>query len=164
VGLEVYNQGDRYPNDRRLWDNINEDYFQSDGRLVWGYSNDDKHTTSHLYRNYQFMLMPQLTESALRVSQQDGAFYFGYEPGGSGNGRIPRINQITVDNEAETITIAASGDNSISWIGPGTTVVATGNTFDFSGYLDTPFVRAVLVGSYGDSLTQPFGFVTTAAQ
>ena len=38
VGMEVFNQGDRYSQDRQLWDNINENYFQSDGALVWGYS------------------------------------------------------------------------------------------------------------------------------
>jgi hypothetical protein len=163
VGLEVYNQGDRYPNDRRLWDNINEFFFESHDRLVWGYSNDDKHTTSHLYRNYQFMLMPSLTESALRTSQQSGTFYFCYEPGGSGDGRAPRISGISVDNEAKTITIAATGYNTISWVGPGTAVVGTGATFDYSDYSNMPFVRAVLEGTYGDSFTQPFGFETTSA-
>ena len=105
--------------------------------------------------------MPDLTESALRTSQETGAFYFCYEPGGSGNGNVPRINHITVDDASKTIVIAASGYNSISWIGPGTVVVATGNTFDYSNYTNTPFVRAVLDGSQGDSFTQPFGFETT---
>ncbi|MBD3238967.1 MAG: hypothetical protein GF331_00170 [Chitinivibrionales bacterium] len=43
---------------------------------------------------------------------------------------------------------------------PGTSTVATGNTFDFSNYTNQPFIRAVLDGSSGDSFTQPFGFQT----
>jgi hypothetical protein len=160
VGLEVFNQGDRYPDDRQLWDNINENYFPVTGRLVWGYANDDKHITSHLYKDFQFMLMPELTQSALRESQENGAFYFCYEPGGSGTADVPSITGIFVDNTAKTITISASGYNSISWVGPGTVEVATGATFDFANYHDAPFVRAVLDGSNGDCFTQPFGFET----
>jgi hypothetical protein len=156
-GLEVFNQGDRYSNDRKLWDNINENYFKAHGRLVWGTSDDDKHATRHLYRNFQFMLMPSLSESNLRTSMRNGAFYFAYEPGGSGQAKVPRISNIVVNDSAKTITITSSGADSIYWVGPGTTTVATGATFDFSNYTK-PFVRAVLDGSSGDSFTQPFGF------
>ncbi|MCU0663414.1 MAG: hypothetical protein MUC50_13940 [Myxococcota bacterium] len=71
---------------------------------------------------------------------------------------MPRISEITVDSNAKTITITASGANSISWVGPGTSAVASGATLNFSKYTK-PFVRAVLDGSSGDSFTQPFGFV-----
>jgi hypothetical protein len=161
VGLEVFNQGDRYSEDRRLWDNINENFFPAHGRFVWGLSNDDKHSPSHLYRNFQFLLMPELTEAAARTAKQTGAFYFCYEPGGSGNADVPRITEIVVDNNVKTIEITATGYNTITWIGPGTTDVGTGTTFDFSQYENTPFVRAVLSGNNGDSYTQPFGFTTT---
>jgi hypothetical protein len=88
---------------------------------------------------------------------RSGAFYFAYEPGGSGNANVPRISKIAVDNSAKTITITATGANSIYWVGPGTSNVASGKTFSFSNYTK-PFVRAVLDGSSGDSFTQPFGF------
>jgi hypothetical protein len=156
-GLEVFNSGDKYSNDRKLWDNINENYFKSNGRLVWGTSNDDKHDSSDLYRNFQFMVMPSLSESNLRKSMKNGAFYFAYEPGGSGSAKVPRISQIEVNNSAKTITITATGANKIYWVGPGTSTVTTGSTFNFSNY-SKPFVRAVLDGSSGDSFSQPFGF------
>jgi hypothetical protein len=161
VGLEVYNQGDRYSDDRRLWDNINEALYPTAGRLVWGYSNDDKHSTSHLYRNYQYLLLPELTVTALRAAQQTGASYFCYEPGGSGDGEVPRIDDISVDHTAQTITITATGYDTITWIGPGTLAEGTGETFDYHDYLDLPFVRAELEGPSGTSYTQPFGFTTT---
>jgi hypothetical protein len=46
VGMEVYNQGDRYPNDRVLWDELLTSMMP--GRPIWGYSNDDMHSASHL--------------------------------------------------------------------------------------------------------------------
>ena len=160
ITLEVFNQGDRYPNDRQLWDNINENIFPATGKLVWGSSNDDSHRDSHRFRNFQFMLMPELSEADWINCLKDGAFYFAYEPGGSGDASVPRISNISVDNDAKTITITASAYNSIEWIGPGTIVVATGNIFDYSNYKDKSFVRAILENSNGDSYTQPFGFET----
>lgn len=158
IGLEVINRDDAYSKDRRLWDNINENLFVSEGKLVWGFANDDKHSSGDLYHAFQFMLMPELTESAHKKSMKNGAFYFCLEPGGSGDARVPRINRITVNHNDQTITISATGHNRILWIGPGTVTVATGSTFDFSGYKGKPFVRAMLDGSNGDSYTQPFGF------
>lgn len=160
ITLEVYNQGDRYPNDRQLWDNINEKLFPLTGKLVWGTSNDDSHRDSHRAHNFQFMLMPELSVSAWINCIKKGAFYFCTEPGGTGDASVPRISSITVDSYAKTITISASSYNSIKWIGPGTTVVATGNVFDYSNYKNLPFVRAVLDNSNGESYTQPFGFET----
>jgi hypothetical protein len=123
VALEVYNQGDRYPSDRQLWDNINENLFPQSGKFAWGTSNDDKHSTSHLYGNFNFMLMPDLTEASWVECMTQGAFYFCREPGESGNANVPRISNIVVDNVAKTITITASGYNQIQWVGPGTSVV-----------------------------------------
>lgn len=163
VSLEVFNQGDRYSNDRQLWDNINENYFAQEGKFAWGTSNDDKHTTSHLYGNFNFMLMPELTEAAFDECLTKGAFYFCYEPGRSGNADVPRISNIAVDENSKTITISASGYTSIQWIGPGTTVIATGTVFNYSAYTDHEFIRAVLDGPMGDSYTQPFGFETVSS-
>lgn len=177
IWLEVFNQGDRYPDDRKRWDQINETLFYEHGRFVWGTSNDDKHATTDLYRNFQFMLAPELTESAIRTAQTSGAFYFSYEPEGSGDAKVPRIISIETDNDAKTITVNATAYDSIYWIGPGNEVVAEGIVFDFSdyanrtrikfildvvaGYVKRPFVRFVLDGPYGDSYSQPFGFEST---
>ncbi|MCA1756354.1 MAG: IPT/TIG domain-containing protein [Bacteroidales bacterium] len=160
ITLEVFNQVDRYPNDRQIWDNINENLFPATGKLVWGSSNDDSHKNSHRFQHFQFMLMPELNEYAWLDCMKNGAFYFCNEPGKSGDANVPGISNISVDNNAKTITITASAYNSIEWIGPGTTVVATGNIFDYSNYKDKPFIRAVLYSSKGDSYTQPFGFET----
>ena len=103
----------------------------------------------------------ELSLTALRASQVSGAFYFCYEPGGSGTADVPRIDEITVDDAAQTIAITATGYADVYWIGPGTTLVGTAATFDFSAYFDEPFVRAILFGASGNCYTQPFGFETT---
>ena len=160
VVLEVVNQADRYPLDRQLWDNINERLFAADGKLVWGTANDDKHISSDLYHSFQFMLMPELTESEHRKSMTNGTFYFCIEPGQTGDADVPRIVEIDVDDTAQTITITATDYDSITWVGPGTTTVGAGATFDYTEYLYQPFVRAVLNSSSGECYTQPFGMET----
>lgn len=177
IWLEVFNTGDRYPEDRALWDQINEALFYEQGRFAWGSSNDDKHRTVDLYRNFQFMLAPELSEDAIRTAQTSGAFYFAYEPEGSGDAKVPRINSIEVDNDAKTITVNASAYDAIYWTGPKTEVVAEGTVFHYAdyanrldvrfildvvaGYVKRPFVRFVLDGPNGDSYSQPFGFEST---
>ncbi len=162
VGLEVFNKGDLYPNDRKLWDNINENLFNSDSMFVWGFSNDDMHTEGNLYHNFQFMLMPSLSQENLKTCMDEGAFYFCYEITGSGAANVPRINSIDVDDEAKTISIEAADYDSIKWIGPGTIVFGSGEVFQYSDYFNKNFIRAVLYGPEGSTYSQPFGFKTVS--
>jgi hypothetical protein len=163
LGLEVYNQGNRHTDDRVLWDEILGRLMPN--RPVWGYSNDDLHVTSQLFRNYNFMLVSSLTHSELRISMVSGASWFCYEPGGSGNALAPSIDSIKVDRIHHTIIISASGVDSIQWISgvSGTwsmrlsRIIASGDTFFWNNMLE-PYVRAVLIGPYGRTYTQPFGF------
>ncbi len=153
VGLEVLNQGDRYSNDRKLWDKINENTYPD--TPVWGISNDDFHHIQHRYRNYNFMLMEEKTHKDLNTSWETGAFYFCYEPGGTGWALTPRIYGMDFTNT--TITLTAANWTNIQWIGPGTTVVGNGASFNYSAY-DGLFVRAVLTNPNGTTYTQPWGF------
>ena len=168
IGLEVYNQGNRRPNDRILWDQVLT--ITMPERPVWGYSCDDTHTSEQYFRNYQFMLMPQLTVDALKDAMIGGNTVFSYEYTGSGEAKAPQIDAITVDKEAKTITIDTDDADSIEWIystyrtgsAASTTksaVVGYGKTFDYNGYLGS-YVRARLVNNYGETATQPFGFET----
>ncbi len=170
IGLEVYNQGNRRPNDRILWDQILSITMPS--RPVWGYSCDDTHTAEQYFRNYQFMLMPEFTVDALKEAMQGGHEYFSYEYNGSGQALAPRINSITTDSDAHTITIDTDAPE-IYWIS-GTdiptgaasgkrksTVVGMGRTFDYTGFRGS-YVRALLKNDSGETATQPFGFEETA--
>ncbi|MCK4978762.1 MAG: hypothetical protein KAS62_00120 [Candidatus Delongbacteria bacterium] len=160
MGLEVFNKGDLYPDDRKLWDNINMNLFDRDSVFVWGFSNDDMHTVGHLYHNFQFMLMPSLSEEDLRDCMTSGAFYFSYDTVGSGSANVPRLDSLKVDHLAKTINISAVNYDSLKWIGPGTLEVGNGEVFSYSEYTNKQFVRAILYGADGTTYTQPFGFLT----
>jgi hypothetical protein len=165
VGLEVYNQGDRRANDRVLWDQILQRTMPH--RNVYGYSGDDTHNNEQLFRNYNMMLMPDLTTEDLKQAMRVGASYFCYEPKGSGEAKAPRITNIKVDEQSQTITIEANG--LVHWIyatdktstaasSARSTVVGIGNTFCYKGYQGT-YVRAYITNVYGETCTQPISFV-----
>ena len=164
VGLEVYNQGDRRANDRVLWDQILQRTMPA--RNVFGYSGDDTHNNEQLFRNYNFMLMEELTTEELKDAMRKGESYFCYEPKGSGEGKAPRIAAIHVDESEKTITIEANG--LIHWIyatdktsssasSARSTVVGIGNTFSYKGYQGS-YVRALITNMYGETCTQPISF------
>jgi len=166
IGLEVYNQGDKRPNDRILWDQILE--LTMPETPVYGYSCDDTHTLEQFFRNYNWMLMPQLTTEALKDAMTNGHHYFCYEYTGSGEGKTPRIQSISTDAATHTITIQTDAKE-VYWISatdisqanaPATrksTILAVGNQFDYTGFQGR-YVRALLVNEFGETCTQPFGF------
>lgn len=164
VGLEVYNQGNRRPNDRILWDQILERTMPE--RPVFGYSGDDTHNNEQLFRNYNMMLMEDLTTDELKDAMRKGESYFCYEPKGSGDAKAPRITDITVNETSKTITIEADG--MVYWIygtdktssaasSTRSSVVAIGKTFNYTGFQGS-YVRAFITNAYGETCTQPFGF------
>ena len=164
IGLEVYNQGNRRPNDRILWDQILERTMPA--RPVYGYSCDDAHNNDQLFKNYNFMLMEDLTTEELKDAMRKGETYFCYEPEGTGEGKAPRITAINVDEEAQTITIETDGD--VQWIygtdktsiaasSTRSTVVGVGNTFCYKGFQGT-YVRVFITNKYGETCTQPICF------
>jgi predicted metal-dependent phosphoesterase TrpH len=66
IALEIYNLGDRYPNDRKTWDAILTDIGTE--RPVWGVSNDDMHNPrTQLGRNWNIMLLPELSRNGCAV-------------------------------------------------------------------------------------------------
>ena len=165
IGLEVYNQGNRRPNDRILWDQILQRTMPN--RPVYGYSCDDAHNNDQLFRNYNFMLMEHLTTDELKDAMRKGESYFCYEPAGTGEGKAPRITAIHVDDINKTITVEANG--LVHWIyatdktsnaasSARSTVVGIGNTFCYQGYQGS-YVRAFITNVFGETCTQPISFM-----
>ena len=170
IGLEVYNQGNRRPNDRILWDQILS--ITMPQTPVWGYSCDDTHTSEQYFRNYQFMLMPELTTDALKDAMNAGSTVFSYEYTGSGKAQAPHVKSINVDSENKTISIDTDDADTIEWIysthrtstsasSTKSTVVGLGKTFDYSGFQGS-YVRARLINKYGETAIQPFGFAVSS--
>lgn len=156
VGLEIYNQGDRYPGDRMLYDSILTVLMP--GRKVWAYSNDDLHTLSHLGRNWNVFLLPELTEEWFRLGMEKGLSYWVYAPAGHYGVEPPVINSVTTNGRKATISIEAENYNSVVWISDGD-VVAEGVTVDLNSLESAGnYIRAELMGSEGTVTgTQPFG-------
>lgn len=156
VGIEIYNQGDRYPNDRELYDVILSQMMPQ--RPVWAYSNDDMHHSSTLGRNWNVLLLPQLNEEWVRRGMQEGRSYYVYSPSGHNSHPLPQINHIEVDNRNGLININVSGHDSIRWISGGK-VIHRGEQLELNGSDEVQaYVRAEIFGP-GNTITgtQPFG-------
>lgn len=161
IGLEVYNQGDRYPKDRATWDAILTVLMPE--RPVWGYSNDDMHGSSALGRNYSVMLLPELSAASVRRGMEQGWSYFVYSPAIKDRITEPVIEAITVDDDRGVIHIQARGTRETVWISDGL-VVHHGDTIDLGNIPNIgSYVRAELRADEGVVVgTQPFGIVRPA--
>lgn len=157
IGLEIYNQGDRYPDDRRTWDAILAEIVAE--RPVWGFSNDDMHSLSrHLGRNWNVLVLPELTEERVRRAMEEGVFFYVYAPEGHEGPEPAAIRSVLVDERRGRIGIEAAGHDRIEWISGGATV-HEGDSVDLSEVADIAgYVRAVIHAAEGEAVvgTQPF--------
>ncbi|MFO7922986.1 MAG: hypothetical protein R6U58_04775 [Bacteroidales bacterium] len=155
-GMEVYNQGDRYPGDRRLWDSVLTVTMPE--KPVWGYSNDDMHALPHLGRNWSVMLLPELNHEQVRYGLEKGLSYFVYAPGGHDGPKPPVIESVKVNDRKGTIEISAEGYDTVVWISGGE-VLHEGSMLNLNDLEESiPYIRAELYGP-GETVagTQPFG-------
>jgi len=156
IGLEVYNQADRYPQDRPKWDSLLT--VTMPDRNIWAYSNDDMHTLPHVGRNWNMMILPELTHESVREGMEKGLSYFIYAPQGHNGPEPPVIHSIKTDAGNGTIEINASGYNNMEWISEGM-VLHDGPSINLKGMENAgSYVRAMFYGE-GETVagTQPFG-------
>ena len=157
IGFEIFNQGDRYPHDRKTWDAILTDIVTE--RPVWGFSNDDMHNPStELGCNWNIILLPELSPEWVRRAMENGMFFFVYAPNGHGGPTPPLIESIAVDRQNGTIHIDATGHERIDWISKGK-IVHNGdrvNLFEVQGL--GGYIRAEIHAANGGPIvgTQPF--------
>lgn len=162
IGLEVYNQGDRYEGDRQMWDDILSVTMPE--RPVWGFSNDDMHSLPHVGRNWNVLILPELSHESVRTGMEQGLSYFVYAPEGHDGPVPPSIESISVNSRLGTIDITASNYESIVWISGGR-VVKEGSSVNLNELNNGndneetfPYIRAMLYGaSETVTGTQPFG-------
>lgn len=172
IGIEVYNQRDKYPEDRRTWDAILTKLLPM--RQVWGFANDDMH---RLPRDFGFswnvFVLPELNIDQTRKAMENGNFYIVHVPKGikwltsqkQKKGTrpfsrvVPEIKDIIVDRINGTIKVVANGARSVSWWNGGK-VVSKGNPIRLSGLApDCHYVRAEIYGDHKTvTCTQPFSF------
>ncbi len=164
VGMEIINKkdGDSF-SDRILWDNILKQSMPA--RPVWGFSNDDAHSTGAVGYSYNMMLLPENTLENVRFSMENGTFYAvakvsKRELGTNfvSSGETPVITNVVVNEADDTITITGDYYNTIEWVANGR-IIATGATLDLNDHEAeiSSYVRAQLKGTGGISFSQPFG-------
>ncbi|WP_167853880.1 hypothetical protein [Acidipropionibacterium timonense] len=166
VGMEIVNKvsdGDSY-SDRILWDNVLARTLPE--RNVWGFANDDAHSTDALGYAYNQMLMPDLSEGSVYKAMKSGTFYttalvakreLGKDFKGDRSKPGPVIDRIAIDQEGDSMTITSHHSSVVEWISNGK-VIATGDTLSLDAHsadLGT-YVRAQIKGPNGISFTQPF--------
>ncbi|NMP38373.1 MAG: hypothetical protein GX051_09700 [Clostridiales bacterium] len=149
--------------DRILYDNILKTTIPY-GRVPWSFTFSDAHSAGEYDRAYTIHWMPELTVDAFRDSMENGTFfsfsqYSNWEIGNEfkGEGAAPTVNRITVDDNADTITIDAENYDAVTWVSDGK-IIATGATIDLDEYSDEVgcYVRAYLTGPGGVLFVQPF--------
>ena len=164
VGIEIFNLRDTTDRaDRILWDTILQ-YTIPQGKVVWGFANDDSHALDDIDVTRDVMLMPELSNEALRTAMENGTFfacsrYARYEMGEDfvGEGEYAHINKVIVDDDNDTITVDASNYKEFEWIADGK-VIATGNTINLREYSDEIgcYVRFQIKNEGGIVCSQPF--------
>ncbi len=160
VGVEVYNQRDRYPRDRELWDRLLHRLMPE--RPVWGFANDDMHRERRdMGRNRNVMLLPVRTAASVRSAMEQGhvLFFVPVQQGGR-----PSVRITGVEAGAGRIALELAGEvDEVQWIThcPETDcsiVVARGPAVTLNELpRSAVFVRAVVVAGAGRLYTQPFG-------
>lgn len=164
VGIEIFNLRDTTDRaDRILWDTILQ-YTIPQGKNVWGFANDDSHALDDIDVTRDIMLMPELSNEALRTAMENGTFfacsrYAHYEMGEDfvGEGDYASIHSLNVDDDNDTITVVASNYDVIEWIADGE-IIATGETLDLREYSDEIgcYVRFQIKNEGGIVCSQPF--------
>lgn len=162
IGLEIINKDDRYPKDRRLWDDILTEII--DKRPVFGFANADSHRLYEIDTSYNMVLIDgDYSDKKFKSALKNGEFYFtariSDENDRTSKEEVPPpiITDIYVDNKSSTITIKGENIKTIEWISNNSRHIGTGETLNLHDATSpTPYVRAVIKGDGGVSFTQPF--------
>ena len=174
LGIEVLNMYDK-PNrsDRILWDELLKTLIPEGERTVWGFGNSDAHRVCEIDTAFMDFVLPEYSLANLRKAMENGNFfavarYAKNELGEDfkGEGAVPVVTEITVDDDADTIKIKGRNCDAIEWIADGEIIetavseadgelVSTINLREKSGKISC-YVRAQLKGKGGICMTQPF--------
>ena len=141
LGFGVYNQHDRYPHDRVLWDRVQLETLPR--RPIWAIADDDNHgmfydvndalgiQSTSPGNSYGYAvtraLVTERTEDAFREALEVGAFFassfnkynpaqLDARPGESRWDYIPTVTRITTDTTNGYIILEAENYTSIRWI------------------------------------------------
>ena len=174
LGIEVLNMYDR-PNrsDRILWDELLKTLIPEGERTVWGFGNSDAHRVCEIDTAFMDFILPEYSLQNLRKAMENGNFfavarYAKNELGEDfkGEGPVPVVTEIAVDDDNDTITIKGINCSAIEWIADGEIIESV--TAEADGEMVSTiklreksdkiscYVRAQLKGRGGICMTQSF--------
>lgn len=174
MGIEVLNMYD-IPNrcDRILWDSLLKKLIPEGKRSVFGFSNSDAHETGQIDTAFMDFILPGYSLSNLREAMEKGRFfsiarYAKNELGEKfrGEGPVPTVTEVKVDDETDTILIRGTNCKKIEWIADGKVIktktaesqgemMSVINLAEFTDKISC-YVRCQLLGEGGICLTQAF--------
>lgn len=173
MGIEVLNMYD-IPNrsDRILWDELLKELVP-EGKQVFGFANSDAHQVDQIDTAFMDFILPEYSLDTLRKAMETGTFfaiarYAKNELGEDfkGEGPVPVVTKIEVDDEADTITISGKNCKAIDWIADGEVIQSEAleadgeitTTIKLADHADkiSCYVRAQLKGDGGICMTQAF--------
>lgn len=173
MGIEVLNMYD-IPNrsDRILWDELLKTLIP-EGRKVFGFANSDAHQVDQIDTAFMDFILPEYSLDNLRTAMETGTFfaiarYAKNELGEDfkGEGAVPNVTKIAVDDENDTITVSGENCKAIEWIADGEIIKSETlekdgeitTTINLNDYTDeiSCYVRAQLKGDGGICMTQAF--------
>jgi uncharacterized protein (TIGR02145 family) len=142
--------------DRMFWDRILTRTMPD--RPVWGFTTDDMHVLAGLGLRWSVLILPEFTKEAVRRSIEEGRFFSVITTDGHDGPEPPVIKSISVDRLAGTISIQATGYESMKWVSNGE-IVHTDNVVDLNELENLgSYIRATFFGEGGTYImTQPFG-------
>lgn len=179
MGVDINSKGDgRTKNDRKLWDRLLQNCIPN-GRNVFAIGSSDAHNLNAVDTGWTIHMLPELTADNVRTSLENGTLFAGSRclkntkelaqiSSATGldlgtewkaeQGLVqPKVTNIIVDDEADTITIEADNALVIRWIADGN-LIHEGATIDLDNYAGQvgSYVRAEIFGKGGILYTQPF--------
>lgn len=160
IGMEVFNQNDRYPGDRAVYDAVLTKLMPD--RPVWAMANDDFHRMEHFARSFNVFFLPPhgLNEVEFRRAFEAGHFVAVHNPSRDTE-QVILPDRVAVSRSAIELAVSCD-DDQVVWISDGHEI-HRGKRLPLSTNLGG-YVRVVLMGESGtETHLQPFG-VRTASE
>ena len=175
LGMEILNRVDSVTSsDRILWDNVLQYVIPRGERTVWGFGNSDAHKLSDIDTSYMDFILPEYSLENVKTTMERGSFFVvgrrarkGMPDDFVGEGPLPQVTGLTVDDENDIITISAKNADKVQWIANEKILVETTekaadgsivSTIKLREHSDdiTCYVRFQLIGAGGICFSQPF--------
>lgn len=167
LGMEIVNNTDRVTRgDRALWDELLQVVIPT-GRNIWVFADDDSEYMDEIGRSFELFPLAENNEENVKNAMVSGSFfaasrYDKTDPAHEteGDGLVPLVTGITVDQEANTISVSVDPTRDcqkIEWIANGK-VISEDYTIDLNDFEDDLgcYVRFQLHGSGGVTYSQAF--------